>query len=92
MTTAYDAHNRLASATVSSTTTSFLIAPLTGLPSVEALKELAQLVDGILEAFANMVRARGRPSPAMEGHVDTCVFPRPSASASFLTPSRVVNK
>ena len=36
----------------------FLDGPLAGLPLIETLKELVQLVDGIIEAFARMIELR----------------------------------
>src|SRR5205085_2174592 len=39
-------------------THNFLTAPLTGLPLIHTLKELVELVRGILEAFASMVKQR----------------------------------
>lgn len=39
-------------------THNFLTPPLTGLPLIKTLKELVELIDGILEAFASMLELR----------------------------------
>ena len=49
----------------------FLDGPLAGQPLIETLKELVQLVDGIIEAFASMVELRKASSSVSGDNGDT---------------------